>query len=217
METRDITLPNGKVITDVPVGTSITEVRESAIRAGLATPEDFVATQPSEELVPSSPVEAAAPPQQEEPWYTPKNIENYLMNNMGLPAGIAGGITGGLAAGAVGGGPIGAFAGAAVGGALGAFGGSLGSDAYNERDLDYAKALTDAAISVSFDVATLGAGKVLKVIKAKRALGVPPDQAAQEILEGLAKPGTKESLMASQNILRGCYNRRSKSYSDSDP
>jgi hypothetical protein len=37
----DVTLPNGEVITGVPEGTSKDEVARKAIRAGLATPQDF--------------------------------------------------------------------------------------------------------------------------------------------------------------------------------
>jgi len=103
-----------------------------------------------------------------------------------MGGGLGGAVTGGLAGGAIAGAP-GALIGTVVGGMGGSYGGSLVGDKLEGEDLDYAKAMQEAAISLGIDVATLGAGKFAKpVIKNNfvplmRRMGFTPKEAAEEI------------------------------------
>lgn len=193
METQNITLPNGRVIEGVPVGTSKDLIKQKAIAAGLATESDFGP-------VVSADQEAKA--QEDLPWYV--DAKDFLKANMEIPVGLGGALTG-AAAGSVAG-PVGALVGGIVGGALGSGGGSLLSDELEGKDLDYAQAVKEAAISAGFDIATLGLGKVLKpaFVAGRRSLGFTPKETAEDLIkmaQAGKQAGSQESLMASQQIL----------------
>lgn len=193
METQNITLPNGRVIEGVPVGTSKDLIKQKAIAAGLATEADFGP-------VVSADQEAKA--QQDLPWYV--DVKDFLKANMEIPVGLGGALTG-AAAGSVAG-PAGALVGGVIGGALGSGGGSLLSDELEGKDLDYAQAVKEAAISAGFDIATLGLGKVLKpaFVAGRRSLGFTPKETAEDLIkmaQAGKQAGSQESLMASQQIL----------------
>jgi hypothetical protein len=77
---------------------------------------------------------------------------------------IVGGIASGAALGTLGAGPVGTIIGGIAGGAIGAFGGEALEDLINGKEVDLAKAAKEGAISAGFDVATLGAGKILRPV-----------------------------------------------------
>ena len=181
METMTVTLPNGKVIEGVPKGTSKDVVMDKAIKAGLASADDFK-TQPK-----SSPEEFS-----------------FLEENMDLPLGITGALSGAAMGSPLG--PVGAVLGGIIGGAAGTFGGSLLSDELTGKELDFSRAVEQAMISAGFDVATLGLGKVLKpaYVAAKMKLGFSPTEVAEELMSSTSKiteAGTQESLVQSQKFL----------------
>src|SRR5210317_2016669 len=183
----DITLPNGNILKDVPEGTEEAQVQAAAIQLGLATAQDFgVVSAPAENL----------------PWYM--DVGNFFKENAEIPGGL-GGAAAGAGAGFLVGGPVGALVGSIVGGAAGSAGGSLLSDDLAGEELDYAEATKEAAISLGFDVATLGLFRYGRsFFKTMKSLGKSPQQAAQEIA-GRARVGSQvgsqESLAASQSIL----------------
>jgi len=182
MELIDVTLSNGNVIEDVPVGTTQAVLQDLAIAGGYATIEDF-----QEEPVP--PTEQAPEP-------------SWLDKNMDVPLGMGAGIAGTLLGTPFG--PPGMFVGGTIAGAVGTFAGSLVSDDLTGEDREYAKALEEAAISMGFDVATLGMGKAIKPvwIAAKKKLGFTPKEAAEQLVQELGSDaGTTASLKASQQIL----------------
>ena len=141
MELIDVTLPNGTVIEDVPADTSQEVLKDLAISSGFATAEDFATPEPAPEE-----------PQAPEP--------SWLAKNMDVPLGVSGGIAGSIIGAPFG--PPGMFVGGTLLGAAGTFAGSLISDDLSGEDREYAQALEEAAISMGFDVATLGLGKTIK-------------------------------------------------------
>jgi len=96
-------------------------------------------------------------------------VGNFMGENAELPGSLVGGLAGAAAGTAVLPG-VGTVIGGILGGAGGAFTGSLASDVYQDERLDFEDALKEGAISVGFDAATLGAGKLIKPIA--RSLGV---------------------------------------------
>jgi len=121
---------------------------------------------------------------------------------MELPMGIGGAVGGAMIGAPFG--PVGSFVGAMVGSATGTGTGALVSDALTGEDLDYANAVNEAAISMGFDLATLGMGKALKpaYLLAKKKLGFTPQEAAKQLVKELEPAvGTQASLQATQNIL----------------
>lgn len=182
MELIDVTLPNGTVIEDVPADTTQEKLKDLAISAGYATAEDFAPV--------PAPVEAPAP----EP--------SWLDKNMDVPLGMGAGVIGTIAGTPFG--PPGMFVGGTLAGAVGTFVGSLVSDDLTGEDREYATALEEAAMSMGFDVVTLGIGKAIKPawIAAKKKLGFTPKEAAEQLVQELgAEAGTVTSLKASQQIL----------------
>lgn len=182
-------LPNGKVLEDIPYGTSKEDIRQMTLDMGMATEEEWKEWAP--ELTP----------------FTTKAMD-WIKENAEVPAGIGGAILGTVAG--IPAGPIGMATGAVIGGASGSASGSLLSDHLAGEDLDYGTAVNEAALSVGIDLLTLGAGKfgvkpIMALIKQKRANGLTPQQAADEVIaqskggEGLA--GSEESLKASQQLL----------------
>jgi len=218
MDTFTVVLPNGVEIENVPQGTSKSVIQDLAIRNGYATIEDFkqesepvpeptVTTMP-EPVVP--PVPAASSERRRgstvgttgDGGMSLESVGQYLKENMELPMGIGGAAGGALIGAPLG--PLGSFVGAMVGSAAGSGTGALVSDALAGEDLDYANAVNEAAISMGFDLATLGMGKVLKpaYLLTKKKLGFTPQEAAQQIAKELEPAvGTKASLQATQSIL----------------
>jgi hypothetical protein len=184
MELIDVTLSNGTVIEDVPADTSQAVLQDLAIAGGYATIEDFK-TEPE-----PSPVEPAAP----EP--------SWLDKNMDVPLGVGGGILGTVIGTPLG--PAGMWAGGTLGGAVGTFAGSLISDDLSGEDLEYAKALEEAAISMGFDTALPVLGKAIKPawVVARKKMGFTPREAAEQLVQELGgDAGTTASIRASQQIL----------------
>lgn len=207
MDTFTVVLPNGTEIENVPVGTSKAVIQDLAIRNGYATIEDF--TQESDTVVEPAPMPDLSNERRRGSTvgttgegFSVSDVGDYLQANMELPMGI-GGAMGGAAIGSLAG-PVGSFAGAIIGSGIGTGSGSLVSDALAGEDLDYAKAVEEAAISMGFDIATLGMGKALKpaYIATKKKLGFTPSETAQQLVKELEPAvGTRASLQATQNIL----------------
>lgn len=207
MDTFTVVLPNGTEIENVPVGTSKAVIQDLAIRNGYATIEDF--TQESDTVVEPAPVPDLSNERRRGSTvgttgegFSVSDVGDYLQANMELPMGI-GGAMGGAAIGSLAG-PVGSFAGAIIGSGIGTGSGSLVSDSLAGEDLDYAKAVEEAAISMGFDIATLGMGKALKpaYIATKKKLGFTPSETAQQLVKELEPAvGTQASLQATQNIL----------------
>lgn len=137
-----------------------------------------------------------------------RDVGQFVKENLDIPAGIAGAGAGFMAGAPLG--PIGAIGGGIVGGGVGTFGGSLASSAI-EGEADLEKAATEAGQSVVIDVATLGAGKVIRPIA--KTLGIDPlaywnklsgkTPDAQTVRKAPVAPasGTPESLLATQKLL----------------
>lgn len=140
------------------------------------------------------------------PWY--EDAYSWIKENPSLGVELPMGLTGsalGTAAG-IPFGPVGMVAGGVIGGALGSAGGSVAADVLQELPIDYADALQEAVISAGIDLATLGAGSKIKTfIEARKALGVSPQEAAEQLVnkarEGKAA-GSVESLQATQRLLQ---------------
>lgn len=201
-QTQEMTLPSGKkiIIDELPKGMTQTRLQEILTRNNLATAEDFI----TPEVVPT-----------EDPSMM-ENIGQFLQENIDIPAGIAGAIAGAkLTAPTLNPWVVGAAA--VGGGAIGTFGGSLASDVLTGQDLEYQEAVEKALTSAAFDVATLGAVRLLKgsYVLGKKALGHTPQETAESIIkkakEGM-EAGSRESLQATQNILteRGASLSRSQ-------
>tara|TARA_A100000164_G_scaffold367060_1_gene388598 strand:+ start:450 stop:2513 length:2064 start_codon:yes stop_codon:yes gene_type:complete len=191
-ELISVTLPNGNVITDVPLSATQAEIKDKAISLGVADVSDFVI----------DPVVSLTNKKEEEQEF---EILEYLRGNLDLPAGIAGSLVGaGLGVPA---GPVGMFLGATALGGAATFAGSLASDELTGEDLDYNEALNQALTSMGFDVATAGIAKLLRpfyrpgVAAIQKKLGFTVEETAKQIANNLPAPGTKESLQASQKIL----------------
>lgn len=140
-----------------------------------------------------------------------KRASEFLGSNMELPGAIAGGLSGATYGSAFG--PVGTVVGGIAGGAFGSFGGSLASDRYNDESLNFEAALDEAQTSVVFDVATLGAGRLLKPLA--KSIGLNTSDLLMAVT-GRAKPeksldlgslpknvaaGSQESLMLTQRLL----------------
>lgn len=214
MELIDVTLPNGNVITDVDPNIDRDVLMDLAISNGYATTEDFNEPEELEEVVVTAqPIPTGTPdPTSVSPRRRGSTVGttspdeggvmSWMKENMEVPLGVVGGIAG-TAMGAPFG-PVGMFVGGTLGSSAGTGGGKLISDDLSGEDLEYAEALEEAVYSMGFDVATLGAGKVLKTawVLGKKALGFTPKEAAEQAVKELDAPeGSRESLQASQRIL----------------
>tara|TARA_B100000131_G_scaffold6410_1_gene6640 strand:- start:61 stop:1932 length:1872 start_codon:yes stop_codon:yes gene_type:complete len=114
---------------------------------------------------------------------------------------ITGGIAAGAAAGTLGAGPVGTILGGIAGGMAGAFGGELLEDIIEGKEKSYVGAAEEALISGGFDVATLGAGKLIKPVfrlTGAKALG---DKFGQLMGVSEAAQGSKASLAQTQKML----------------
>jgi hypothetical protein len=115
---------------------------------------------------------------------------------------IAGGIAAGAAAGTLGAGPVGTVIGGIAGGMVGAFGGELLEDIIEGKEKDYVGAAEEALISGGFDVATLGAGKLVRPVfrlTGAKALG---DKFGQLMNVSRAAQGSRASLAQTQQLLQ---------------
>lgn len=191
-EVMNVTLPNGQVVENVPVGMSQTELQDLLIKNEKVSPDVFA--QPKPEPTPE--------PEVDFPWY--QDIYQYVKGNVDLPAGIAGGVYGARKGAPLG--PKASFLGGMAGGAIGTFGGKLASDVFTGEELNYEEAFDDAMLSAGIDVATLGAFKVANPLytMVRNRLKLTPKQAADDALEIINKgleAGTPESLQATQKIL----------------
>lgn len=191
-EVMNVTLPNGQVVENVPVGMSQTELQDLLIKNEKVSPDVFA--QPKPEPTPE--------PEVDFPWY--QDIYQYVKGNVDLPAGIAGGVYGARKGAPLG--PKASFLAGMAGGAVGTFGGKLASDVFTGEELDYEDAFDDALLSAGLDVATLGAFKAANPLytMVRKRLKLTPKQAADDALETINKgleAGTPESLQATQKIL----------------
>ena len=186
----NVTLPNWTVVSDVPDGITQTQLKAMAIKNGLATEADFG--------TPIAPIPDIRKPKlaPEAPWH-----EDYLSKNAEAPGSVGGALTGAGIGGVIAG-PPGAVVGGVVGGAVGSFGGSLYSDNFEGEDLDYVTAMEEAAISAGLDLATLGAGKILKAgWLASKKFRKSPAEAVMELAQEAGDSGSALAIAQSQKIL----------------
>jgi hypothetical protein len=114
---------------------------------------------------------------------------------------IAGGIASGAALGTLGAGPVGTIIGGIAGGAIGAFGGEALEDLINGKEVDLAKAAKEGAISAGFDVATLGAGKILRPVFRLTTTSKLSDNFKNLLGQVSPTQGSRASLAQSEQIL----------------
>lgn len=214
----DVTLPNGVVVKGVPEGTSKEQIKDKAIRNGLATPEDFAMSgavnQMPESLQGMAQTASAGFPMQGEQMPRPigetlRSAGQGVVENLDIAGGLAGGLSGARYGAALG--PKGALAGMVVGGGLGTFAGSAGSDVVQGEDPDYNKAVRSGLESMGIDLALLGAGRAVSPFKTTllQKLGFTPSETADFVREGLQAQsikeapgvGTPESIRSTQDIL----------------
>lgn len=202
MEKVDRELPNGRTLFQIPKSMTKRQVGIQALKAGVLSPEE-VATNKR---------------YWNSPWEEDKDFTDKFMDFLGNNATTAGGVGGAVVGTLVGApaGPPGMVVGGVVGGMGGSGVGSLLEDAYEGKKLDYADAALEALISGGIDLATFKTGKILKPvmapifkkyvtpqwIKTKQALGIPPEEAIQELAGQLAADyGTRMSVKESQKML----------------
>lgn len=187
-ELMDVKFANGNVLKNVPVGTSREVILDKAMSAGIITSMD---------QTPGGKTAA-------------EKIQNFALENIDIPAGLAGAYAGGQAAGlATAGNPYAILAGTIVGGATGTFGGEVTEDILQGKEVDYGNATKEALISAGIDtglfVGGKGAAVLAGLIKKNLPLGISPDETAREFLAqapvGEAVAGSEESIRASQRIL----------------
>ena len=91
------------------------------------------------------------------------------------------------------------FLGTTAGAALGTAGFNLANDAAQGQSLDYGKAVKEALISAGFDVATLGAQRLLPDttwVKTMEMMGIDPNKTASTIMAELGSPEAMEQAQA---------------------
>ncbi len=193
-DTVTVTLPNGQLIENVPVGTSKDELKTKLIESGEVTEDAFVVK-----------TESTEQEKADLPWY--KDVYYFVKNNLDIPASIYGGVKGAKFGAKFG--PKGAVGFGILGSGMGAFGGDVTSSFLNpEEEVDYGKSVEESLIGMGFDIALLGSWKVLKpvALSAGKRLGFSPDQTAalvaKELSEEGTQVGTRESLTATQQILQ---------------
>jgi|DEB0MinimDraft_6_1074348.scaffolds.fasta_scaffold04226_6 hypothetical protein len=193
-DTQTVTLPNGQLIENVPVGTSQDELKRKLIESGRVTEDAFV-VQPKTDKTEKPDL----------PWY--KDVYYFVKNNLDIPASMYGGVKGAKFGSRFG--PKGAAVFGVLGSGMGAFGGDVTSSFLNpEEEVDYGKSVEESLIGMGFDVATLGAWKVLKpmALSVGKRYGFSPDQTAalmaQQLSQEGTQVGTRESLTATQQILQ---------------
>jgi hypothetical protein len=91
------------------------------------------------------------------------------------------------------------FAATTAGAALGTAGFNLADDVAKGQSMDYSKAVKEALISAGFDVATLGAQRLLPTttwVKTMEAFGIDPNKTASTIMAQLGSPEAMEQTQA---------------------
>lgn len=188
-ELMDVKFANGNVLKNVPVGTSREVILDKAMSAGLITSMDQT---PGGKTV-------------------GEKISGFALENIDIPAGLAGTYMGAKMAGtATLGNPYATIAGGILGGGLFTFAGESAEDLLQGKEIDLFNATKESLLSMGIDVALLAVGKgflgpVANIIKRNTSLGKTADETAKDILSqtpvGQASAGSEESLRASQNIL----------------
>lgn len=187
-ELIDIEFANGNVLEGVPAGTSREVILDKAMSAGLITSMD---------QTPGGKTAA-------------EKIRDFSLENLDIPAGLAGAYGGGKAAAiATAGNPYAILAGTIVGGATATFGGEVAEDVLQGKEIDYANATKEALISAGIDTGLFIGGKPVaflgQLVKKNLPLGISPDETAREFLAqapvGEAVAGSEESIRASQRLL----------------
>lgn len=187
-ELIDIEFANGNVLEGVPAGTSREVILDKAMSAGLITSMD---------QTPGGKTAA-------------EKIRDFSLENLDIPAGLAGAYGGGKAAAiATAGNPYAILAGTIVGGATATFGAEAAEDVLQGKEIDYANATKEALISAGIDTGLFIGGKPVvllgQLVKKNLPLGISPDETAREFLAqapvGEAVAGSEESIRASQRLL----------------
>lgn len=169
----DVTLPNGRVIRNVPEGTSKDEIKKKAIQAGLADASDF-----------------------------PDAEEDTLLDFLDVGTGLAGAL-GGAAAGTAVAGPVGTVIGGIAGGAIGTFGGEVAEDVIANEEINLENAAEQAAEGAVIDVAMLGLGKVVRPLSRALGISTDKIvQSFDPSSLQAFKVGSKESLQQTEKLLR---------------
>jgi hypothetical protein len=188
-ELMDVKFANGNVLKNVPVGTSKEVILDKAMSAGIITSMD------------QTPGGKTAG----------EKLTDFALENIDIPAGVAGSITGAKLAGAyTAGNPYAVIGGSVVGGGIGTFTGETLEDLLQGKEIDLLNATKGSLVSMGIDVGLLAVGKgflgpVADIIKRNTSLGRSADETAREILSqtpvGQASAGSEESIRATQNIL----------------
>ncbi len=184
-ELIDIEFANGNVLEGVPVGTSREVILDKAMSAGLIN---------SMNQTPGGKT-------------TAEKIQDFSLENLDIPAGLAGAY-GGAKLGALSG-PWGALFGSIAGGAAGTFGAEAAEDVLQGKEVDYGNATKEALISAGIDTGLFIGGKgavaLAQLIKRNSPLGISPDETAREFVNsarvGQDVAGSEESIRASQSLL----------------
>jgi hypothetical protein len=188
-ELMDVKFANGNVLKNVPVGTSREVILDKAMNAGIITSMD------------QTPGAKTAG----------EKLRDFSLENIDIPAGLAGSIAGAKGAAAVSAGnPYAIIAGSVIGGGIGTFTGESVEDLLQGNEIELLNATKESMISMGIDIGLLAVGKgvlgpVVGIIKRNTSLGKSADETAKDILNqtpvGQASAGSEESLRASQNIL----------------
>jgi len=228
---RNVRLPNGVTIRNVPDDVTAEQVKQKAIETGRATEQDFSQRPPRQQPAPGPVVRMRERPEQVGQGGVPGEMSpsatpfdraatipsdvtrepvseiagragTAVRENLDIPAGMAGAVAGAKAGAPLG--PVGVGTGLILGGALGTFGGSIASDALSNEDLDFAKATEETLLSVGIDTATLGASRFLKpaYFAMRRRLGFDPNDAAQEIVNKFTAGGEGGQAGSAESIAR---------------
>lgn len=186
-ELMDVKFANGNVLKNVPVGTSREVILDKAMSAGIIDSMD------------QTPGAKTAG----------EKLRDFSLENIDIPAGLAGAYAGGKLAAATTLNPYAILAGTVIGAATGTFGGEVAEDVLQGKEVDYSNATKEALISAGIDtglfVGGKGAALLGNLIKKNLPLGISPDETAREFLAqapvGEAVAGSEESIRASQRIL----------------
>lgn len=186
-ELIDIEFANGNVLENVPAGTSREVILDKAMSAGLITSMD---------QTPGGKTAA-------------EKIQDFSLENLDIPAGLAGAYAGGKLAAMTTLNPYAILAGSVAGGAAATFGAEAAEDVLQGKEVDYGNATKEALISLGIDtglfVGGRGAAALAGIIKRNIPLGISPDETAREFLAsarvGQDVAGSEESIRASQSLL----------------
>lgn len=169
----DVRLPNGHVLVGVPEGTSKEDIKNKAIASGLAKESDFAGQ-------------------------TDRGALEFLDVGTGLGGALAGAAAGtAILPG------VGTVIGGILGGAAGTFGGEVAEDVIAGEEIDLDEATKSTVEGAAFDLAFLGAGKVIRPLS--RMLGIGADDVAKKMIPTKLQPyetGSLESLQQTEQLLR---------------